>query len=93
MSKVNTILLITLIFLVTTTTLKVDRIQTANDGGYILSASPGYTFDNQCEHPYWYLEDFDLSELYRVIKLSRPCNSSTHAYTTSNFKERIYDDQ
>jgi hypothetical protein len=65
------------------TALKIDRIQIASDGGYILSASKGYAFDPDCQFPHWYVAGaFSLIELGRVATLAQRCDSTPCAMTT-----------
>ncbi len=62
---------------------KVANIEKATDGGYIISAIEGYTFDAQCQYPHWYFEKLNLVKMYKVARHVQPCL----------LPHQIYDDQ
>jgi len=52
---------------------KVADIEEATDGGYIISAIEGYTFDAQCQYPSWYFEELNVVKMYNVVRHVQPC--------------------
>ena len=77
------------LLLVTSTTIKIDAVQSASDGGYIISAVKGYTFDAECQHPHWYFETYNPIDLFKVMQKLRLCYNK---YPSIN-KDKVYDDE